>query len=102
VSYIQTRFVVRAICRVLVLHAHVDFQIKLSLGVDIGGDREEYRTKTRVKRHIGHHRLVWLSIYIVFLPSSKPKVPTDALLEYSLQLILHDFDVSARLLNDLA
>jgi hypothetical protein len=98
VSYIQTRFVVRAICRVLVLHAHVDFQIKLSLG----GDREEYRTKTRVKRHIGHHRLVWLSIYLVFLPSSKPKVPADTLLEYSLQLILHDFDVSARLLNDLA
>ena len=101
-SYIQTRFVIRAICRVLVLHAHVHFQIELGLEVDIGCDREEYRTKTRVQRHVGHHRLVWLSIYLVFLPSRKPKVPADTLLEYSLQLILHDFDVSARLLNDFA
>ena len=48
ITYIQTRFVIRPICRVLVLHAHEHFQIELGLGVDIGGDREEYRTKTRV------------------------------------------------------
>ena len=101
-TYIQTRFVIGAICRVLVLHAHVHFQIELRLWVDVWGYREEYRTESWVQLHVCHHWLIWFNIYLESLPRSKPKVPTDTLLEYSLQLILHDFDLSARLLNDLA